>query len=280
MHPYGPDKYVSLWRKGVARLLAGLCGIGVLAGCVTETSGGFGVQASSERAQASYLQLAEAYLAAGDLANARRHLGNAAGIDPGDATGVTQVLAIQALIHAREGEPTRAEAAFRQALRLDPHAAKARNNYAALLYAQGRVQEACEALRQVVRDRSYAGRAQAFENLGLCALRLGRMDEAEQAFERALQLNGNQRRASLELAVLNLQQHNLDDAERFYGNFMSLMQLNEQSHTPRSLWIGVQVEHALGNAMQVRELAHRLETTYRSSAEYQLYRQFLEDPHD
>lgn len=256
---------------------AGLCVVlafaTLLGGCVTETTGApFRGERSDAQALRDYIQLATGYLEQNDLVNTKRHLNNAANIDANNS----EIAALWGLVYAQEREPDLADQQFRRALRIDPRNSKARNNYAAFLFAQNRFKDAYEQLENVVADTAYSNRAQAFENLGLAALRLERNDDAEFAFTRALQLNNNQLRSSLELASLYLQKQDLRQASIFYRNYLSLLQLYRIAQTPRGLWVGVQLENALGNADGARAYAAQLEAGFRGSPEYQQYRQSLD----
>jgi type IV pilus assembly protein PilF len=254
------------------RVLSGCLVATLLAGCVTETAGAFRGEASREAALADYLQLAAAYLGNGDLSNARRHLGNADQLDPNNS----EAAAIWGLVYSREGEDQLAEAQFRRALRLDEGNSQARNNYAAFLFAQARYPDAYEQLRQVVSDTAYAQRPQAFENLGIAALRLGRVTEAEAAFARALELDNTLPRASLELSGIKLDQTDIPAARQYYRNYLALMQQQARERDARGLWQGIRLEAAQGNDDNVLAYGALLEAGFRASPEYQLYRQLLD----
>lgn len=241
-------------------------------GCVTETTGGFNVEVSREQALRDYIALARGYLEQGDLASAKRHLNNAAGIERNNS----EVFSIWGLVHAREGEVELADDNFRRSLRLDGSNAQARNNYAAFLFANGRYDEAYRQLEQVVRDTQYPARALAFENLGFTALRLDRIDDARAAFMRAVQLNTNQLRSVLELAAIGLQRRDYVEAGRFYRNYLALLQFYGQAQNARSLWIGIQLALAEGNDAERQAYAAELEMSHRSSSEFALYQQLLE----
>jgi len=242
----------------------------LLGGCVTETTNApFGGSKSDAQALRDYIQLATGYIEQGDMPNARRHLNNAAALDSNNS----DVFALWGLVYSREGEPDLADESFRRALRVDARNSQARNNYAAFLFAEERFDDAYEQLEQVVDDTTYSNRAQAFENLGLAALRLNRTTDAEYAFGRALQLNDRQLRSSLELANLNVQKPDALQARRYYGNYLTLLQLYRIPQTARGLWVGIQLENALGNGDNVRQYGTQLEQSFPASPEYQLYRQ-------
>jgi type IV pilus assembly protein PilF len=247
----------------------------LLGGCVTETTGApFGNTRSDAQALRDYIQLATGYIEQGDMPNARRNLNNAAGIDASNS----EVFALWGLVYSREGEPDLADESFRRALRINAGNSQARNNYAAFLFSEERFEDAYQQLEEVVEDTMYTNRAQAFENLGLAALRLNRTGDAEYAFGRAVQLNGRQLRSSLELASMNIQKQppDLPQAGAYYRNYLTLLPLYNTAQTARSLWVGIQLENALGNDAAVRQYGSELEVRFRASPEYQLYRQLLD----
>lgn len=264
----GPHK-----ANGSAGLSLILCAVLVLGGCVTETTGGFNVEVSQEQALQDYIALARGYLEQGDLGSAKRHLANAEAIDRNNA----EVPSIWGLVYAREGETELADDSFRRSLRLDGSNSQARNNYAAFLFANGRYEDAQRQLEIVVRDTAYPARAQAFENLGLAELRLNRIEAAEAAFVRAVQLNANQFGAILELAAVNLIQQDYVQAGNYYRNYLTILQFYNQAQGARSLWIGIQLALALGNDAERLDYGAQLETAHRDTPEYALYQQLLEN---
>lgn len=263
----------GLCRHSPARRWLMLAGVlSFLSGCVTETTGGFNVKKSDADALRDYIQLATGYLEQGDLANSKRHLANAASIDP----NTSEIYAIWGLVYSREGETALAEDNFQKALRLDAGNSKARNNFAAFLFANGKYQEAYDQLQRVVDDTRYEARAQAFENLGLAALRLNHIADAENAFVRAVQLNPNQMRSQLELASLYIDNKNPTRAQAAFRNYLTLMQLFRLPHTARSLWIGIQLEAALGNRDNVANYGQQLEAGFTNAPEVARYRALVE----
>jgi type IV pilus assembly protein PilF len=256
-------------RASLACLLAATLALG---GCVTETTGGFNVEVSQQRAFEDYLALARGYLEQGDLANSKRHLNNAAAINRNSA----ELHGIWGLVYAREGEIDLADESFRRSLRSDRTNSQTRNNYAAFLYANGRFEDAYRELRQVVDDTAYPSRAQAFENLGLAALRTGRQAEAETAFTRALQLNGNLIRSIHELVAINLVKQNISQAEAYFRNYLTIAQFYNLEHSARALWLGIQLAYARQDEPGLNEYAQQLQTRFRGTPEHQLYLEFLE----
>ena len=244
----------------------------ILGACVSETTGGFD-RAAPEQALENYLQLALGYVEQQDLTAARRHLGNVASIDPNNS----DMFGIWGLVYSLEGDTDLADESFRRALRFNARNSQVRNNYAAFLYANGRFQDAYEQLAQVVTDTEYAGRPQAFENMGLAALQLNRPEDAEYAFGRALQLNANRVRSTLELADIHFNRGDLQQAGRYYQSFLTLGQFFNIRQSARSLWLGVRLEQARGMNALAEEYGLALSEQFPDSNDSALYQQLIND---
>jgi len=240
----------------------------VLTSCVTTTTGGFSVEASDEQAIQDYVQLALAYYEADDMAGARRHVNNAMAISDRHA----DVYNMLALISQREGDLDLAEENYRRAIRLDRDNSRVRNNYAALLFSLQRKEAAFEQLQIVANDTEYDGRAIAFENLGRAAVRLGRNREAENAFSRALQLNGNLYVSALELSLLKLQRDDYNGARQNFRQYLTIVEFFKLPHTPRALLAGIEIGKYFEETKMVEDFALILTTLYQESPEYLIYR--------
>ncbi len=235
--------------------------------CVTTTTGGFNVESSQERALQDYIQLAIGYYEAGDMAGAKRHIANALSIN----SRSSEAYNVQALVMQREGEFRLAQENFERAISLDSSNSRARNNFAAFLFAQQRFEEAYRQLETVANDTMYDSRALAFENLGLTAQRTDRPERAVYAFERALQLNPNLYRASLEMAAVKFSEGLFAESMRFYNQFVVSSNFYNVPQSARSLWLGIQLEQRFDNTEGAAIYALLLESLYRDSPEYQLY---------
>ncbi|MEX2131694.1 MAG: type IV pilus biogenesis/stability protein PilW [Pseudohongiellaceae bacterium] len=248
--------------------LAAILLLATLAACETTTTGGFNPEADQDQALLDYVQLAVAYYDANDMAGARRHLNNALAIDPRSADAYN----VLALILQREGDLELADETFRRAIGLDRTNSRVRNNYAAFLFSQERYPDAFEQLQLVANDSTYEGRAIAFENLGRSALMLGEIDEAQRAFERALQINNNLYISSLELARIRIDKQDWTGARQAFQQFLTIREFYSIPFDARSLWIGIQLENNIRNREQMALYVRLLTALYPDSPEYQLYR--------
>jgi type IV pilus assembly protein PilF len=247
-----------------ACLVAGLL---LFSACVTTTTGGFNVDSSADRAVRDYVQLAIGYYEAGDMTGAKRHITNALAINDRSS----EAYDVRALIMQREGEPRLAQENFERSLSLNSENSRARNNFAAFLFGQQRFEDAYRQLEIVADDTAYEARALAFENLGFAALRTDRADRAATAFERALQLNQNLYRSSLELAQMRFDAGLFAESLRYYNQFVVTGNFYNMPQTPRSLWLGIQLERRFDNRAGAAIYGQLLESLYRDSPEYQRY---------
>jgi type IV pilus assembly protein PilF len=215
-------------KTGLARGLAFLAlavMAAILAGCVTEISGGLPPPASTENRVRAQLDLARAYLEQRENSRAKPALSKALDIDPRNV----EAHVLSAVLFHTEKEYELAEFHYKTALRIDPDNAQALNNYGTFLYSRERYADAIVPLDKLVRDTSYRARSQAFENLGLVQLRLGEKTLAEASFDRALELNFRQARATLELADIAYDRGDIGLATSRLLEFRTMAQQNARS---------------------------------------------------
>ena len=237
------------------------------AGCVTRESRVFTGEASPEAALQARVQLARSYIGEGNWEHAKRNLRQAAAIDP-DSPEVHEAFA---LVHQSAGEHRAAEASFRRALQARRDFSRARNNYAAFLFSQGRLREAERELEIVVADALYESRPQAFINLGLCRAQLGELKGAKQAFNRALALGPPSPRALLELAHIEYTLGENRAAGRHLDDYRALSREAGQPPTSRALWLGIRLAARLEDADAEASRVLALRNLYPESTEYRLY---------
>ncbi len=121
-----------------ATLIALVFAASVLGGCVTTTETVFTEKASPEKALERRVELARQYIGERNWADAKRNLKLAYEIDPDNA----EVHEAFGLVYQSTGEFELAEEHFQRAIALDKGFSRARNNYAAFLFSQGKLKEA------------------------------------------------------------------------------------------------------------------------------------------
>jgi type IV pilus assembly protein PilF len=239
----------------------------ILSACVTDKGRVFTNEASPNDAMITRVQLARSYIGEQDWENAKRNLKIAVEIDPNSP----EVHEAFALVYQSTGENELAEESFKKAIALRSRFSRARNNYAAFLYAGGRYREAQEQLEVVIQDTLYEQRPQAFVNLGLCRVQLGDLEGAKVAFTRALTMDRNNLLAIMEMANVEVGLHNWREAQRYLIAFHSLT----KRQSPRVLWLGIRVAHELNDADGQASKSLALRNMFPNSAEYQAYEQAL-----
>ncbi|MEJ2132392.1 MAG: type IV pilus biogenesis/stability protein PilW, partial [Gammaproteobacteria bacterium] len=212
-----------------------------------------------ERLQA-HLDLARGYLEKRDASRARKPLNRALSIDKRS----WEAHDLYALLFQMEGESELADEHFRRALRSSPNNARVLNNYGAFLYSQGRYRDARRRLEKAIRDPSYVGRSQVYENLGLVQLKLGDVKDAERSFQRSLMLNAAQSRARLELAEIYFNRDEFDIARQYYEAFR-----NAERQNPRSLWLGIRLARIYSDEDAVASYGLQLRNLYPTTREYE-----------
>ena len=141
------------------------------------------------------------------------------------------------------------------------------NLYGAFLFAQKRYFEAIEQLQKASDNRFYPNRPSVFENLGVAYSRINDKAGAEQAFSRAVQLNPEQARALLELAVLRYEQQNYVESREFYRRHIATA-----PKSPKALLLCTQLARVFKQPNEEASCAEALEGIYPSSPEYHEYK--------
>lgn len=146
-----------------------------------------------------------------------------------------------ALVYQRLGKPEQAEVHFAEALRLNPDDAATHNNFGAFLCQQRRFDDAEKQFLRAIQIPGYKTPARAYENLGVCAMAKPDLTEAEKYFRSALRLEPR-----MPVSLLNMAQISLTK-QRYLSGRAYLQRYQEVGQpTARSLWLGIQVEKALG----------------------------------
>jgi len=243
-------------------MLAAVCLL-VLAACVTTTESVFTEEPSPEKTLDRRLSLARQYIGDGNWDDAKRNLQLAVEIDPNSA----EVHEAYALVYQSTGEYELAEQSYKRALRLKSDFSRARNNYAAFLFARERYGEAEWQLEVVIKDTLYNNRPQAFINLGLCRLKLFNTQGAEEAFVRSLSMDRTNTIALLEVAQLRFDADDIGSANRYYQGYRE----NVRRQSPRALWLGIRIAQKQGDLNAEGSYVLALSSLYPNSLEYQAY---------
>ncbi|KEA64871.1 Type IV pilus biogenesis protein PilF [Marinobacterium lacunae] len=237
--------------------------------CTTTSDRFNSPDSSPQAALESYTSLGLQYLRAGNTASAKGPLQRALEIDADYAPAFNAL----ALVFQAEEDLALSESYFRKAVAADPQSAMIHNNFGAFLFSQQRYEEACQELTRATEDPFYQARAQAFENMGRCYRKIGRLDIAEHAFNRALTLSRQRPIAMIELADILLAKGDKAGAAVLFDQFREYVDAKQIDHFALSLWVGVRVARFEKNSGRAATYALLLKNMFPESAEYQLYKE-------
>jgi type IV pilus assembly protein PilF len=210
-------------------------------------------------AAASYnVQLGVAYISQGDLAIAQDKLARALKENPRDPN----VHAALGLLEERLGNPAKADAHYRDAVRLAPQDPSIENNYAVFLCSQGRTDEGVRRFEAAAHNALYLTPEAAFTNAAVCLRKAKRYPEAERNLLEALARKAGYQEALLQLGELYLDTHRLAEArqhiERYLADFPESAQI---------LWLGVRVAEADGDRLTAEKYSRKLRLNFPNSDE-------------
>ncbi|WP_148715433.1 type IV pilus biogenesis/stability protein PilW [Chitinolyticbacter meiyuanensis] len=169
---------------------------------------------------------------------------------------------ILGLIYAELKEPQKAREQFQRALSLSPDDPDINHNYGWFLCEQGQTQEGIAFYMNALKNPLYATPDKTLVNAGQCALKAGEVQAARDYFERAIKQRPDNILARVQLAELSLK---LGDPVAAKRHFIDL-----QKRLPESaelLWLGVRIEHLVGNREAEAKLAAQLKNRFPDSLE-------------
>lgn len=220
-------------------------------------------QLNVDSALKAHLTAGVQYLGAGEMGPAHRHLKRALELD---ASSV-QVHNALAIFYQAEGDSTREEFHFKKGLEIDPENSSLKHNYGSSLCRRGLYESSRAYLTSAAADYHYEGRAESYQNLGICERQAGNDSAAFAAFEDAYRLNKNLPKVVLGLSQFRLEKGDNHASYELYARYLKMATQNAES-----LWLGIRLERIFGdkNALASYELA--LRKRFPGSKEFKLYR--------
>ncbi|HHM05101.1 MAG TPA: type IV pilus biogenesis/stability protein PilW [Gammaproteobacteria bacterium] len=203
-------------------------------------------------------ELGLAYMQQGRLELAMDKLQSALELD----SGLPQAHHYIAELYQRTGDEKLADKHYRKALTLAPEEPMLHNNYGVFLCRQRRYREAEDHFLEAAGQVFYRSPEVAYKNAGACAYHAGDPDKAEQYYRKALQLKPRLAAALIGMAELKENQGAHLSARAFLQRYEEVARV-----TPRSLWLGVKVERALGDDKAAAAYAAKLRRRFPAAAE-------------
>jgi len=208
------------------------------------------------------LELALGYFQHGETTVALDQIKQALATDPNYAAAYN----LRGLVYMRLDDPGLAEDSFRRAISLDPRDPDAMHNYGWLLCQQKRYGDADKQFEQALAMPNYSDRSKTLMTRGICQLQAGDRVRAEDSLKQAYEIDAANPVIGYNLALL-LTQRNEWTRAQFYIRRVN----NGPSANAESLWLGVKVEHKLGNREAEGQLADQLQRRFPQSKETLAY---------
>jgi type IV pilus assembly protein PilF len=168
-----------------------------------------------------------------------------------------------AMTYAAINEDVKAEDNFKKALALDPKSSEAHNNYGSFLCSRNRVDESISQFLEAVKNPLYVTPFIAYTNAGYCSLKKSDVSSAERYFSLALQYQPLLHNAAYQLAKIYFDRQQYGLARQTMVNALA------NNPSPEMLWLGVRIEHKLGNQDAKSSYALELRRNYPDSPQTQ-----------
>lgn len=254
-------------RRWLLGACMGLVAVTGLFGCASGGPGGADIMTDSDEPEVRKrarirLQLAVGYFEQGQTTVALDEVKQALNSDP----DFPDAYNLRGLIYMRLNDMRLADDSFRRALSLNPNDPNVLHNYGWMQCQQGRYGEAVESFKRAIVNPTYGGRAKTWLTQGLCQARAGQNADAEFSLGRSFELDAGNPVTGYNLASLLYQRRDYQRAQ-FYIRRIN----NSQLANAETLWLGIKVEHRLGNFLARGQLADQLRNRYPKSRELGSY---------
>jgi len=247
----------ALWLA--LALLAG-CAAQAPEGPVTNTGAIVGEPGAPRNRARIHTELATLYYANGSMSVALEELRVAVAADPTYATAH----GIFGLVYMELRENDLAGQNFQRALGYAPDDPDINHNYGWFLCQIGKEDEAAQYFLRALGNPLYATPARSHAAAGTCALRVGKLAQADDHLQRALRIDPTQPSALLQSAQLRYRQGRFAEARPLVARFVKLSEA-----TPESLWLALRIERRLGARAAEMSYANQLRRRFPGSPEFQ-----------
>ena len=249
----------------------------LLGGCVTSTNNSqfSNDQVSMEKASQDNVALGMQYMQQGNRDVAMQKIQKAIQQDPDNPNAYMA----EAILYSTIGDPDRADAAYKIALRKAPDSPEVQNNYAVFLCQNKHPKEAVEYFLKAAVNPTYSTPDAAYANAGVCAGYIPDPVAAEKYFRKSLDINPYFPVALYQLALLDYQQKKYLSARAFIERLTGLATQSNGGFklTPDLLLLAVRNERALNNPQGAADYAKQLMRLFPGSDQAQQLGQV--DPH-
>lgn len=230
----------------------------VLAGCVQTTTGVRAQDSDSDNAAQQYFQLGARYFRNGNYELARERLHKAIELAPRMAMAHSTL----GLTYEQLDNERLAIEHHDKAVRYAPENFNVRNAYAVFLCRQERYDDAAEQFRRAVAVPENDNAEIMLTNAGVCVSQKPDYEMAETFFRQALERKASYGEALLQMSVLKYRTSDYLQARAFLQRYLAV-----KPPTSEVLYLGVQIEKALGDDRASTDYANRLLREFPDSAQ-------------
>lgn len=207
------------------------------------------------------IQLAVGYYQQGQQKVALEEIRQALAITP----DLLDAYALRALIFMDMGEKQLAEDNFLRALKIAPANVDIANNYGWFLCQNGREKQGLQYLERAMKDPTYATPGKAFNNAGLCSLRLRDVNAAEAFFLQGFRQEPSNPGINANLAKIYFDRGDYAQARFYIGRVLKM-----EVMAADVLWLAIKIEKRSGDEAAVAGLATQLRRRHPGSKEFLL----------
>lgn len=204
------------------------------------------------------VQLGASYITQNKIQLAKDKLEKALEQDPDNALAHSTM----ALLLEKVGQFEEVESHYEEAIELDPKNSDIKQNYGTYLCNRGRYADANAQFEIALKDPYYKTPIVAITNAGSCAFDNKQYKEAEAYFRKALRINPNAAHALFLMGKLGLQTKRYLMSRAYMQRYHAVA-----LSSPKSLWIQIQAEKALGDKNTMAELIQQLNKKFPDSDE-------------
>lgn len=229
---------------------------GVLAGCVTTSSYDGEPSPNKKEAADANIALGMDSLQKGDVQAAKQKLLAAVKVSPKYPAGWYTL----AYYYQATGDDDKANQYYVHALNLAPNSGDTNNNYGTFLCQTGQYQQAISRFMTAAQDPNYIDTAAAYENAGLCALRIPDLKQAKYYFVKAIEQDPSRATSLTDLAAICYKDKDYTNAYNYLNQLFKIAQ-----PTPPTLLLAAQTAQQLKLRKDVIQYVRQLEQNYPNS---------------
>lgn len=235
------------------RFAFGVLALALLAGCAAPGGRSTRGPSAEEAAAAVQVRMGQEYMSKGDLETAQDKLRRAVELDPSSVDAYT----LLALLNERINRPEIAEKHYLKAIALKPEDGAVNNNYGTFLCGLGRFDDAEVHFQRALNDPFYKTPGTASANAGVCANKAGRAEAAEKYFRRTLELDPSNLAALYEMASIAFKRGEFLRARAFIQRYEARGRVDAEL-----LILAIRVESRLGAKQAEQEYRERLRNEF------------------